>query len=835
MVFAVFTPEPYKNVVALVEQAAREHWKSEEVDKTLRSDDGDNAYVLAMFPYPSGNAHMGHVRVYSLSDVLARLLRFKGLNVLHPIGWDAFGLPAENAAIQRGVHPADWTARNIDAMRDSQLGTLGFSFDWSRELNTASPEYYRWTQWLFIQLHEAGLVERREAWVNWDPVDQTVLANEQVIDGRGWRTGAAIERKKLSQWFIRVTDFSEDLSVGLDELDGWSQEAVNVQRAWIGKSAGAQIDFAIEDSTQVIQVFTTRPDTLFGVTALVLAPEHPLTLEIVTPEQEGAVRKYIDQSLRRSEIERASEMSNGGVATGASVLHPLTDERIPIFVADYVIGSYGTGAVMSVPAHDARDHAFAKSQGLPIVDVIIRPLNSDLGEAYEGEGVLMRSHSFDGLSSAEGRTAITQALSESGKGRATTQYRLRDWLISRQRYWGAPIPMIHCDPCGWVAVPEKELPVLLPRDVDFKASGKSPLGTDASFVKAECPTCGGDARREVDTMDTFMCSSWYVWRFLNPNAEQVAWRSDDARKWFPIDYYVGGLEHAAQHMIYLRFMSHFLFSRGLTPSREPVKAFLDNGMIRLDGAKMSKSKGNVITPTEVVQEFGADALRLYILSDTPFNRDIDWDGDGLVGKQRFLAHIWKLYSDIQKAEISLNNGVVEPKTEKECELLRSFGRTVIEVEEDLLQRKAFNVAVARIHTFVNDFGAFLRSPDTAGWSSPVAQHTGQQFLKVLGVFAPHIAEVLWRESFDNKRSIFHEVWPTIDRASLEIDTVEYVLQVNGKKRGSILAARDISEEDLLRTILEDGNLKVPVNQSVIDRVIFVPNRQLMNLVIKGNP
>ena len=809
-----------------IEKAMQRFWKSDGVDYAdLADGQGEKLYVLGMFPYPSGNAHLGHIMVYSITDILARLGRFKGKTVINPIGWDSFGLPAENAAIKNNVHPAEWTRRNIEKMRGPQIGRAGFSFDLTKEIDTSSPEFYRWTQWLFLKLHEHGQAYRAKAWVNWDPVDKTVLANEQVIDGRGWRSGAPIERREMEQWNFRITSFAEELWQGLDDLTGWSERAIAAQRNWIGRSEGCEIDFPVVGSEHVIKAFTTRPDTVYGVTSVTLAPDHPLVTELTAPERRVEVAKYVAASILKSEVERQADEEKSGVDIGCMVRNPLSGQAVPVFVSDYVLASYGTGAIMNVPAHDERDYAFARSKALPI-KTVIEPENGKMpeGEAFTGDGIMVNSDRFTGLPSGEARTRIADFVEQNGLGERVVRYRLRDWSVSRQRFWGAPIPMLRRQDGSWEPVPVDDLPVRLPTDVDFEvAAGKSPLGQDPAFYETLSPTDGTPCTREVDTMDTFMCSAWYAWRFLDPTNERLPVAPELADRWMPIDYYVGGLEHANQHLIYFRYISHFLHSIGFTKVREPVKTFLDNGMIQKNGFKMSKSRGNVVRPDEMIAQYGADALRLYVLSDTPYSRDREWDDTGLVSKQRFLGSIWSFYTGAgDRLDLAVERNAPPAKDSWSVKLLADLFEMTREVEQQVEDRHAFHVAVARIHSFANtmrEAAGEASGPERAR----VLSYVMQNYLKVLGLLCPHIADRLWQDIFGQQTSLFREAWPTVDdevirRARSE---VRIAVSVDGKRRKEIAVSADIEDDDLKRLVSGDSDLDRYLSERSIARVILV--------------
>jgi len=795
-----------------------------------------------MFPYPSGKAHLGHILVYSLADALARLGRFKGELVLNPLGWDAFGLPAENAAIKNGTHPAEWTEANIVNMRDDQIGRAGFSFDLSQELNTSSPEFYRWTQWLFLKLYEHGQAYRAMSWVNWDPVDQTVLANEQVIDGRGWRSGAVIERRQMEQWCLRITDFAQDLHDGLDELTGWSSRAVNAQRGWIGRSEGVEIDFAAPTADCTLSVFTTRPDTIFGVTSVTIAPEHPLLEQLTSAEQRATVGAYVAASMQRSELERQSEDKKTGVYLGTEAINPLTGEAIPVWVSDYVIGSYGTGAIMNVPAHDQRDFDFAAVHGLPVREVIVpedRNPGALLDDAFVEQGIMHGSGEFTGMTSAAAIDAIAAAVETRNVGRKVVRFRLRDWSIGRQRYWGCPIPMVRLSDGRWEPVPESQLPVLLPRDVDFSVPGvRSPLATSESFRTVTLPD-GEVAEREVDTMDTFMDSAWYAWRFLAAGNDE-AWPTTRSDTWMPIDYYIGGLEHATQHMIYFRYISHFLHSIGLTPTKEPVVNFLDNGMIKLGGSKMSKSKGNTISPDEIIERYGADALRMYIMSDAPFEYDRDWDDAGLLAKQRFLGQIWSLGTRLNNVVPHVVYPVPPTLTDGwSREVVTAISAAASEVAAAVDEKRSFHVAIAQLHGFASKLSAYSKEINSSKERAAVVAYAFQGYLKMLGLFAPHLADTLWHAVTGSDQSIFHQRWvEDIRPAEGQRAETTIPLQVNGKLL-ELVAVRADSDDDTLRKALlaaPPAALVPKLEAGQVDRVVVVRAKdgapRLMNLVVK---
>ena len=635
---------------AEIERKWQKRWETEGVFKREEDPNKEKYYMLEMFPYPSGNLHMGHVRNYSIGDVIARFKTMQGYNVIHPMGWDSFGLPAENAAIERGIHPDKWTRSNIDTMRE-QLKGLGFSYDWSREIATSSPEYYKWTQWLFLQFYKKGMAYKKKSSVNWCPSCETVLANEQVVNGGCERCSTEVTKKELEQWFFRITEYAQRLLDDIDKLEDWPEKVKIMQKNWIGRSEGAMVSFQIQGFDEKIEVFTTRPDTIYGVSSMVLAPEHPLVPKLVEgTEYEEPVKEFRKRMEHLSEISRTStEAEKEGLFIGRYVINPMNGKEVPLFIANYVLMDYGTGAVMGVPAHDQRDFEFATKYNLPIIPVI-KPRDEsidmdNLDQAFEADGVMINSGPFNGLDSKQGITKVIEYMEAKGIGEGKVNFRLRDWLISRQRYWGAPIPILYCDKCGMVPVPEEDLPVLLPTDVKFTGKGNSPLSTSESFVHTTCPKCGGSAKREVDTMDTFVCSSFYFLRFTDPNNHDHPFNMDKTKYWMPVDQYVGGVEHAILHLLYARFFTKVLYDMGLSPVEEPFSRLLTQGMVLKDGAKMSKSKGNTVSPEEIIAKYGADTARLFILFGAPPERDLEWSDQGVEGSFRFLNRIWRLVTE----------------------------------------------------------------------------------------------------------------------------------------------------------------------------------------------
>ncbi|GAA2056763.1 leucine--tRNA ligase [Leifsonia soli] len=833
---------PYAEVIEELETGVQGLWASWNVNAVdLDTSREKRRYVLGMFPYPSGKPHLGHILVYSIADALARLGRFKGEEVLNPLGWDAFGLPAENAAIQNDARPEEWTATNIHDMRQ-QIYRTGFSFDPTRELNTSSPDFYRWTQWLFLKLYEHGHAYRTLSWVNWDPVDGTVLANEQVIDGRGWRSGAVIERRQMEQWSLRITQFAQELHDGLDELTGWSPRALSAQRSWIGRSEGAEITFAIEGTGHTVDVFSTRPETVFGASSITLAPEHPLTLELVSPEEAAKVSEYIQVSLRKTELDRQTQNTKTGVRLGRNAIHPITGDRIPIFVSDYVLSTYGSGAIMNVPAHDQRDFEFATAHDLPIPFVILPPNGqfpmAKPDRAYTGDGIMTGSGELDGLSNSAASDAAIAMLSERGVGKASVRFRLRDWSIGRQRYWGCPIPMLESPTGEWRPVPYDQLPVRLPTDVVFGVAGaRSPLATSEKFRIVQTPE-GEILRREVDTMDTFMDSAWYAWRFLAGSTDE-AWPLSHADNWMPLDYYVGGLEHASQHLLYFRYISHFLHSIGFTPTREPVRRFLDSGLIKLGGAKMSKSKGNTVSPRDIIADYGADALRLCLLADTPFELDREWNVKTAAAKMKFLSSVWRLGGQIARTTdgrvITEAPNVSDDWSVGALAMLSEFAEAI---EAAVDQRRSFHNAVALLHSFFNVIAHLTTEVGESEARAEVLNFIFQSYLKGLGLFAPHVAEALWQATTCGAGSLFSQPWVPHLQVSRSSAEVQLPVQVNGKLLTVVSVAAPSPDEEL-REVLPDlvgERLSSALEAGHLERVVVARGTdgrpRLVNYVVR---
>lgn len=805
-----------------IEPKWQERWEREGIYRAREDDPRPKWYALTMFPYTSGDLHIGHWYALAPSDAHARFMRMRGYNVMHPIGFDAFGLPAENAAIKYGVHPKEWTMRNIERMR-RQLRSLGASYDWSREVITCLPEYYRWTQWFFLKLYEGGLAYRAKAPVNWCPQCQTVLANEQVVEGRCERCGTRVYRRELEQWFFRITKYAEEL-LKFDDLD-WPEHIKAMQRNWIGRSEGVEVGFDISHlglEEREIKVFTTRIDTIYGATFLALAPEHPLSRKLSSPEHRAEVERYIEESRYLSDVDRESmERERTGVFTGSYARHPLTGEEIPIWIADYVLPSYGTGAVMGVPAHDRRDFEFARRFGLP-VKVVIRPpeQGEGLSEAYEGPGEMVNSGEFSGMWSEDGKRALAEYLERKGLGRRTVSYRLRDWLISRQRYWGAPIPIIYCSECGIVPVPEEDLPVLLPEEAEFKPTGESPLKYCDSFVNTSCPRCGRAARRETDTMDTFMCSSWYFLRYTSPGYDKGPFDPQKAAYWLPVDLYTGGAEHATMHLLYARFFVKALNDLGIVSFREPFKKLFTQGTIIHGGRKMSKSHGNVISADPYVEKYGADAVRLYLMFLGPWEQGGEWNESGLVGIWRWLNRVWRLVLEPQP------EGLPEIDESSASELRRMTHRTIKRVYNDL-DKFRFNTMIAALMEYTNFLSRMketYRISELPAWREAI-----RTLILLLAPSAPHIAEELW-ERTGNSGSVHLQSFPSWDEELAREQEFELVIQVNGKVRDKVRVPASITEEEAREIALKRERIRSHVEGREIRRIIFVPGR-LINIVL----
>ena len=791
------------------------------------------SYVLEMLPYPSGEPHVGHLKTYSVGDAIAHFRRRRGYSVVHPMGYDAFGLPAENNAIQTGVHPRIATEESIASFRE-QFMRWGISIDWTREIGTHEPSYYRWTQWIFLKLFERGLAERREAPVHWCPKDQTVLANEQVIDGHCERCGTLVELRQLEQWFFRITEYAQQLLDDFDLLESWPENVITMQRNWIGRSEGAEVIFRCEDLDLDFPVFTTRPDTLFGATFFVLAPEHPEVERLAAgTKHEAAVRDYVNESARATAEERASEEhQKTGVPLGREVTNPVNGERIPMFVADYVVMDYGTGALMAVPAHDDRDYEFARAFDLPIRRVIegSNPEEErEDGLPYSGDGVMVNSGRFDGEHNREAYDEIVAWLESEGRGRPSVNFRLRDWLLSRQRYWGAPIPILYCDQCGIVPVPEDQLPVLLPDIEEFAPKGKSPLAAAEDWVHTECPKCGGEAHRETDTMDTFVDSSWYFLRYLDPRNDEQCWSREVADYWMPVDQYIGGVEHAILHLMYARFFVKALHDMDLLEAREPFANLFTQGMITRDGAKMSKSRGNTVSPAEYVDRFGADTLRTYICFHAPPIKGGDWSDEGAEGIFRFLSRLWRLGREV--AERTEEVGVSPAGTEGEArELLAKANWAIDKVTRDIDPRFQFNTAISAVMELVNEIYRLKEQLYGDETGAAAVRFSTSTAASLLFPFAPHLCSEVY-EWLEGKR-VWEQPWPEADPELLERDTYMLVVQVNGKLRDRIEVAADTAEPDLVELAKSSDNVRRQLDGKAIVKEIVVPGR-LVNLVVKG--
>jgi leucyl-tRNA synthetase len=844
-----------------IESKWQQDWENRQLYKTDTSSAKPKYYALSMFPYPSGNLHMGHVRNYVITDVLARQKRMQGHRVLHPMGWDAFGLPAENAAIERNIHPATWTYQNIAHMR-TQLKKLGLSIDWDREVATCSPDYYRWTQWIFLKFFQAGLAYQKEGSVNWDPIDQTVLANEQVDgEGKSWRSGAIVEKKLLKQWYFKITDYAEQLLGDLSQLEGWPEKVRLMQTNWIGKSVGADLEFPIENSSEKIAVFTTRPDTVFGVSYVVLAPEHPLTNQVTTAAQKAAVDAFIAEVQSQTDIDRTAEdKPKRGVFTGAMALNPFTGKTVPIWIADYVLYSYGTGAVMGVPAHDTRDFQFATQYQLPINQVIVgEDGNTDLKAAYTDQGKMINSGQFDGLESLKAKQDIIKYADKQGYGRAKVQFKLRDWLISRQRYWGAPIPIIHCAKCGAVPVPLADLPVRLPEDVEFTGKGGNPLGQLASWVNVPCPSCKAPAKRETDTMDTFVDSSWYFLRYPDARNDQAIFDPEIANDWMAVDQYVGGVEHAVLHLLYARFFTKVIRDAGGDGTKkflnfdEPFKRLLTQGMVQsttyknpvtgkyippanvadpsnpkdpdtgdaleLSFEKMSKSKYNGVDPEDVLAKYGADTARMFVLFKAPPEKDLEWNEADVEGQSRFLGRVWRLV-----AGYDLSKAVAPAELSKEEKnLRRSIHIAIQAITEDLSGAYQFNTAISELMKLSNAL------TDAKLPESPIYAEGIKTLMLLAAPFAPHMAEELWQQA-GQSGSVHEQPWPITDETALVADEITIAIQVMGKMRGTIQVPATSDAAALEAYARESDVVQKSIAGKEIKRVIVVPGK-LVNLIV----
>ena len=819
-----------------IEAKWQKYWEENKTFKVEMDKDKPKSYVLEMFPYPSGNLHMGHVRNYSIGDVIARFRTMKGFNVLHPMGWDSFGMPAENAAIKHNIPPKKWTLENIANMT-RQLKALGLSYDWDREVTTCKEDYYKWTQWFFELFYKRGLAVKKESAVNWCDTCNTVLANEQVIDGKCWRCDHEVVKKDLSQWFFKITDYADELVKDLDLLPGWPERVKTMQHNWIGRSEGLEFSFEIPALNDTVAVYTTRPDTAYGVTFMALAAEHPLIKKICENNPKAdEINAFCERVRNQSEIERtSSESEKEGVFTGVYCINPFTGRKVEIWVTNYVLYDYGTGAVMGVPTGDQRDWMFADKYGIEKI-VTICPVGKELKLeemtcAYEEkEGMLVNSGEFTGMEMHKAMSAIMDKAEAEGFGKRRVNYRLRDWLISRQRYWGAPIPIIYCPHCGEVLVPEDQLPVRLPEDVSFTAGAKSPLATSEEFVHCKCPKCGADATRETDTMDTFLCSSWYYLRYTDAHNDKMPFDKELNNYWGPVDQYIGGIEHAILHLLYSRFFVKVLRDAGLVDYDEPFSNLLTQGMVIKDGAKMSKSLGNVVSPEEILSKYGADTARLFILFAAPPERELEWSDQGVEGSFRFLNRIWRI---VQAFETVLEQKVTEYDhsnlTEADKDLRRVLHSSIKKVTNDIETRFNFNTAISTMMELVNALYAYKEAAKEP--NAGLVYEAISDLIKMMSPFVPHITEELWRGAIDANSSVHEQSWPECDEEALKVDNVEIVLQVNGKVRGRLTVPAEATKEELEKIAMADANVQAHIGDATVRKVICVPGR-LVNIVAK---
>jgi leucyl-tRNA synthetase len=819
-----------------IEAKWQKYWEENKTFKLEIDKNRPKSYVLEMFPYPSGNLHMGHVRNYSIGDVVARFRTMKGFNVLHPMGWDSFGMPAENAAIKHGIPPKKWTLENIANMTRQQKA-LGLSYDWDREVTTCKEDYYKWTQWFFELFYKRGLAVKKKSAVNWCDTCNTVLANEQVIDGKCWRCDHDVVKKDLSQWFFKITDYADELLKDLDLLEGWPERVKTMQRNWIGRSEGLEFEFAIPALNDKVAVYTTRPDTAYGVTFMALAAEHPLIekLCVGNPKAEE-IKAFCERVRNQSDIERtSSESEKEGIFTGVYCVNPFTGRQVEIWVTNYVLYDYGTGAVMGVPTGDQRDWMFADKYGIEKI-VTICPVGKELKLeemtcAYEEkEGILVNSGEFTGMEMHKAMSAIMDKAEQEGFGKRRVNYRLRDWLISRQRYWGAPIPIVYCPHCGEVLVPEEELPVRLPEDVDFNAGAKSPLATSESFLHCKCPKCGADATRETDTMDTFLCSSWYYLRYTDPKNAAKCFDKDANMYWGPVDQYIGGIEHAILHLLYSRFFLKVLRDAGLVDYDEPFSNLLTQGMVIKDGAKMSKSLGNVVSPEEILEKYGADTARLFILFAAPPERELEWSDQGVEGSFRFLNRVWRIVLNyMPQLEQKVTSYDAAGLSEADKELRRVLHSSIKKVTADIETRFNFNTAISTMMELVNALYAYKDASEEH--NAGLVYEAITALIKMLSPFVPHITEELWRGAIDADSSVHAQSWPAYSEEALKVDNVEIVLQVNGKVRGRLTVPAEATKEELEQIALADANVQAHIGGATVRKVICVPGR-LVNIVAK---
>lgn len=816
-----------------IEEKWQKKWEADHAFKTTEDTSKPKYYALEMFPYPSGNLHMGHVRNYSIGDVVARYKKMQGFNVLHPMGWDSFGLPAENAAIKHGTPPAEWTWKNIDNMR-TQLKRLGFAIDWDREVATAKEEYYKFTQWMFLQLFKNGLAYKKKSFVNWCPSCQTVLANEQVVNGKCERCKSEVGKRDLEQWFFSITKYADRLLKDIDKLGGWPDKVKSMQTNWIGKSEGAELKFRLDGSDEELTVFTTRPDTVYGVSYMVIAPEHPIVESLISGRpEEAACREFIKKVHGMSEIMRSStDTEKEGVFTGRYVINPLNGKKVPLYLANYVFLDYGTGIVMGVPAHDQRDFDFAKKYNLPI-EIVVQPegqnmKGEDLTEAFAAEGIMENSGEFDGMNNREALKKIIDYVEEKGIGERKVNFRLRDWLISRQRYWGAPIPVVYCEKCGTVPIPESELPVRLPENVKFTGQGKSPLSECEEFMNTTCPKCGGHARRESDTMDTFVCSSWYYLRYCDPHNDKMPFAKDKVDYWMNVDQYIGGVEHAILHLLYARFFTKVLYDLGYVSCEEPFENLLTQGMVLKDGSKMSKSVGNVVSPDEIVAKYGADTARLFILFAAPPERDLDWNDTAVEGAYKFLNRVWRAVDEL-KPFMSDEKVVSASLNAEEKKLRFAVNASIKKVTEDF-ERFSFNTAISSIMEMVNELYRYKDATAPESYSKPLIGEALRSLIVLLSPIVPHITQEMW-ESIGNNTALFDTPWPSFDESALVVSEVEIVVQINGKIRDKMTVSADLSREQMEEIAKTSDKVKALIGDKQIVKVIAVP-KKLINIVVK---